>query len=62
MLFYFKIYIFDVNNLKRREVKEMTVVNKCTRKDMEASLRKEAKRRFTVCSPEKCPLCRCSDG
>ena len=40
----------------------MKVINKCTRKEMEASQKKDAKARFTVCSPEKCPRCRCSDG
>lgn len=40
----------------------MKIVKKVRRKDIMQSMKKEAKKKFTVCNPEKCPRCRISDG
>lgn len=40
----------------------MIILNECSRTKMEMEQKKDANAKFTVCNPEKCPRCRCSDG
>ena len=40
----------------------MKIVNKANQRKMVEAMRKEASKKFVVCSPEKCPRCRISDG
>lgn len=40
----------------------MKVIKKADLKKMIQAMKQEATRKFTACSPEKCPKCRISDG
>lgn len=40
----------------------MKVVKKATHKEMLKNMKEEAKKKFDVCNPERCPRCRISDG
>jgi len=40
----------------------MKVANKAFLKEMVKSMKKNATKKFTACNPEKCPICRVSDG
>lgn len=40
----------------------MKVAKKAVRKEMVKAMQKEATKKFTACNPEKCPICRVSDG
>lgn len=40
----------------------MKIIKKVDKKKIMQFMKKEARKKFTVCNPEKCPRCRISDG